>query len=267
MNYINNLFTIFYSTSGLLVEHDRTLYAELLVGGLVLGLGLWASAAFFGRLFYKPYQLTVGQHILCGLLAVLLVPTIPLYASATYLKPSLTATISNWRDTLVHSKTWNIQQFKRQYDAIKKMGLEDFSNHPTPEQGGNVIPATKLETRVKSSQIVSEGAIENFNFNFPLLSTVIGATPTISADKVNQDVNAYFNSNPGTSYPIDRGVQLAATQISVELEGQIPRAILLIRILLIFKIIFWYGICFGWIAYSSLKQIQIHSSHSTSTSA
>ena len=265
MNYIVNLFSIFSSTSELLIEHDRTLYAELLVGGLVLGLGLWVSAFYFGRLFYKPYQLTVGQHILCGLLAISLAPTIPIYASATYLKPSLATTISNWRDTLVHSKTWNDQQFKRQYYEIKKMGLEDFTNHPTPEQGGNFIPATKLETRVRSSQIVSEGAIENFNFNFPLLSTAIGVKPTVSADKVNQDVNDYFSSHKGESYPIDRGVQLAATQISVELESQIPHTILLIRLLVIFKIIFWYGICFGWIAYVSLKQIKIHSSHSIST--
>jgi hypothetical protein len=264
MNYIVNLFSIFSSTSELLIEHDRALYAELLVGGLVLGLGLWVFAVFFGRLFYKPYQLTVGQHVLCGFLAILLAPTIPIYASATYLKPGLAATISNWRDTLAHSKTWNDQQFKRQYYEIKKMGIEDFTNHPTPEQGGNVIPATKYETRVKCSQIVSEGAIENFNFNFPLLSTVMGATPAVSTDKVNQDVNAYFNLHPGSTYPIDRGVQLVANQISIELESQIPRTILLIRISLIIKIIFWYGICFSWIAYASLKKIKIHSSHSIS---
>jgi hypothetical protein len=267
MNYIVNLFSIFSSTSELLIEHDRTLYAELLVGGLVLGLGLWASAVFFGRLFYKPYQLTVGQHVLCGLLAVFLAPTIPIYASATYLKPSLAATISNWRDTLAHSKTWNDQQFKRQYYEIKKMGLEDFTAHSTPEQGGHTFPLKHTESRIKSSQMDAEAAIENFNFNFPLLSTVIGATPTISADKVNQDVNDYFSSHKGENYPAERAVQLAATQISVELEAQIPRAILLIRILLIFKIIFWYGICFGWIAYLSLKQIRIHSSHSISTQA
>jgi hypothetical protein len=264
MNYIVNLFSIFSSTSELLIEHDRALYAELLVGGLVLGLVLWAFAVFFGRLFYKPYQLTIWQHVLCALLAVLLAPTIPIYASATYLKPSLAATISNWRDTLAHSKTWKEQQFKRQYYEIKKMGIEDFTNHPTPEQGGHSFPLNRTESRIKSSQMDAEAAIENFNFNFPLLSTVIGTTPTVSADKVNQDVNDYFNLHKGEAYPTERGIQLAATQISIELEGQIPRAILLIRILVIFKIIFWYGICFGWIAYASLKQIKIHSSHSIS---
>ncbi len=264
MNYLINLFSIFSSTSILLIDHDRALYAELLVSGLVLGLGLWVFAAFFGRLFYKPYQLTIGQHILCGFLVVLLTSSIPtVYATSTYLKPSLAALILNWRDALVQNKDWNDQQFKRQYYEIKKLGLEDFTAYPAPEQGGKLIPVTKLETRIKSSQIISDDAIANFNFTYPLLSTVIGATQNVSAEKVNKDVNEYLNLHTGTAYPIDRGVQLAVTQISTELETKISHVILLIRLLLIFKIIFLYGICFGWIAYVSLKQIQIHSSHSS----
>ncbi|RIZ71229.1 MAG: hypothetical protein D0530_05015, partial [Methylococcales bacterium] len=259
-----NLFSIFSSTNILLIDHERVLYAELLVSGLALGLGLWVFAAFFGRLFYKPYQLTIGQHILCGFLAVLLTPSIPtIYASAAYLKPSLAAMILNWRDSLVQNKAWNDQQFKRQYYEIKKLGLEDFTTYPAPEQGGKLIPLTKLESRIKSSQIISDDAIENFNLNFPFISTVIGATQNVSAEKVNKDVNEYLNLHPGTAYPIDRGVQLAVMQISTELETQISHVILLIRLLLIFKIIIWYGICFGWIAYDSLKKIQIHSSHSS----
>ena len=96
------------------------------------------------------------------------------------------------------------------------------------------------------------------------LFSIIGAIPAVSTDKVNPDVNTYFNSHPGSNYPIDSGVQLLANQISIELESQSSHAILLIRISLIIKIIFWYVICFSWIAYASLKQIKIHSSHSIS---
>ena len=265
MNYIINLFSIFLSTSRLLIDDNRELYAELLVGGLVLGLLLWGLAIFFGRLFYKQYKLTVGQHILCGVLAVFLAPTIPLYASAIYLKPSLVHTISNWRDTLVDSKVWNHKQFKHQYYEIKKTGLEDFTNFPTPEQGGQAVPVTKIETRLKSSQLFSEAVIENFNLNYPLLSMIINTSATVSSEKAHQDVNSYFNSHPNTSYPIERAIQLVSKQISIELEGQIPRVIFMIKILLIIKIIIWYSICFSWIAISSLKKIKNHSSHSIST--
>jgi len=62
---------------------------------------------------------------------------------------------------------------------------------------------------------------------------------------------------------VERGVLLAAKQISVELEAQIPHAIFMMHVLLILKVIFGYALCFGWVAYSSLRQIRIHSAHSS----
>ncbi len=260
MNYPINLFS---STTLLLFGHDRVLYLELLILGLVIGIGLWVLAAFFGRLFYKPYQLTIGHHILCGFLLVFMMGSIPpaISGSAAYLTPGLAAMVVNWRDSLIQNKAWNDQQFKKQYYEIKKLGLEDFTAYPAPEQGGKLIPATKLDTRIKSSQIISDNAIENFNFTYPLL--FIDPIQNVSVEKVNKDVNEYFNLHPGTAYPIDRGVQLAANQISTGLETQISHAIFLVKALPILIIIMGYLSCFGWIAYDSNKKIQIHSAPSS----
>jgi hypothetical protein len=261
MNYIVNLFAIFSGTTQLLIGHNRMSYVLLLLSGVALASILWLLCAFFGRLFYKPYRLSIGQHILCSLLAVMVTLTVPIYASAEYLQPGLAGIIAHWRDTLASSKAWNDTQFKLQYHEIKKMGIEDFSIYPAPEQGGQKIPMNHMESRVKTSQMTAEAAIENFNFNFPLLSKTVGTNATVSADMINKDVNNYIKANPGVSYPTERGVQLAANQISTELEPQLPRVISMIHLILILKIVFGYVICLSWIAYAALRQIRVHSAH------
>lgn len=261
MNYIINLFAVFSGTTQLLMGHDRMSYVLLLFSGLALAAILWLLCAFFGRLFYKPYRLSIGQHILCSQLAIMVVLIVPTYASVVYLQPSLAGMIANWRDTLVSNATWNDTQFKREYYEIKKMGLEDFSSYPSPEQGGSKIPLKKTETQVKMGQMTAEAAIENFAFNFPLISKVIGTKPAVSANTVSQDINNYFKTHQGSSYPQERGVQLAVDQIYKELEPQTLSIIFAIRIMLILKIVMGYSICLGWIAYAALKQIRVHSAH------
>ncbi len=236
-------------------------YVLLLFSGLALAAILWLLCAFFGRLFYKPYRLSVGQHVLCSQLAILVILTVPTYASAVYLQPSLAGMIANWRDTLVSNQAWNHQQFKREYYEIKKMGLEDFSSSPAPEKGGTTIPLKQEKSRIKLGQMEAESSIENFDFNFPLISKLIGAKTAVSANTVSQDMNNYFKTHQGTIYPHERGVQLAVEQIYSELEPQIPRIIFIIRLALGLLTFMGYAICLGWIAYSALKQIRIHSAH------
>ncbi|MDD2723881.1 MAG: hypothetical protein PHH59_07655 [Methylovulum sp.] len=261
MNYIVNFFAIFSDAIHRLIDHDPKYFVLLLLSGLALASILWLLCTFFGRLFYKPYRLSMGQHILCGLLAVMVTVTVPTYIAAVYLPPTFAAVIAHWRDALASSQAWQNKQFTSQYHEIKNMKLEDFSTYPAPEQGGEKIPANHTETRIKLSQMTAEAAIENFNFNFPLLSIIIGTKPAISANAVSEDVSNYFKANPGTSYPHTRGIQLAVEQIYRELEPQIPRIIFITRVLLILFTALCYSICLGWIAYAALSQIRIHSAH------
>ena len=261
MNYIINLFAILSGTTRLLIGHDRMSFMLILLSGVALASILWLLCAFFGRLFYKPYRLSIGQNILCGLLAVIVILTVPTYASAVYLQPALAGMIADWRDTLASSNAWQHKQFKREYYEIKKMGLEDFSSSPPPEQGGTTIPLNHPESRIKTGQMDAEAAIENFDFNFPLISKIIGAKPAVSANTVSQDINNYFKTHQGSSYPHTRGIQLAVEQIYRELEPQIPRIIFIIRLTLALLTFIGYALCLGWIAYAALRQIRVHSAH------
>jgi len=264
MSYIVNFFAIFLSAILRLIEQDIKYFVLLLVLGLVVALILWWLCAFFGRLFYKPYRLSKGQHILCALLALMVTITVPAYSAAIYLPATFAAVVAHWRDTLAGSAVWKDTQFKRQYHAIKNKNLEDFSAYPEPEQGGHTIPLNHTETRILTSQMTAEAAIENFDYNFPLLSLIIGTGSAIPANAVAEDVTNYFKSNQGASYPYERGIQLAVAQIYRQLEPQIPRIIFVARMLLIFISVFFYTLCLVWIALSALNQIRIHSAHASS---
>lgn len=267
MDYILNFFTIFGDSNLLLANHDKGHYTLLLAAGFFLAVIMWLLCFYFGRLFFKPYRLTIGQHILSALLAIMVMTTVPAYFSAAYMQQVFQNIIMEWRDSLAHDVVWNNAEFKREYYEIKKLGKEDFSKFPPPEQGGNAIPLTVGETVSKVSQMRSNAAVENFDTTFPLLSVFIGATPKISANVINQDINDYFKNSAASdrTYPMQKAVQLSSNQIYEELQPQIPRLILLYRLGLIFKVLFWYVICLSWIAFASLKQIKIHSAHYSNT--
>ncbi len=265
MNYLLNLFTLFGDSNLLLANHDKGHYTLLLAAGFSLAIIMWLLCFYFGRLFFKPYRLTIGQHILSALLAMMVMTTVPAYFSASYMQQVFQKIIMEWRDSLVNDAAWNNAEFKLEYYEIKKLGKEDFSKSPPPEQGGHVIPSTIGETISKVSQMRANAAVANFDTTFPLLSVFIGATPKISANVINQDVNNYFKSNAGGTYPMEKAVQLASNQIYVELQPQIPRLIWLYRLGIILKVLFWYTICLSWIAYAALGQIRIYSAHRSSS--
>lgn len=265
MDYILNFFTIFGDSNLLLANHDKVHYTFLLAVGFFLAVIMWLLCLYFGRFFFKPYRLTIGQHILSALLAIMVMTTVPAYFSAAYMQQVFQNIIMEWRDSLAHDEVWNDAEFKREYYEIKKLGKEDFSKFLPPEQGGHAIPSTIGETVSKVSQMRADAAVENFDTTFSLLSVFIGATPKISANVINQDINNYFKSNTSNTYPMQKAVQLASNQIYEELQPQIPRLIFLYRLGLILKVLLWYVVCLSWIAFASLKQIKIHSAHYSNT--
>lgn len=267
MNYILNFLTLFGNSNLLLASHDRGHYTLLLAAGFFLAVIMWLLCFSFGRLFFKPYRLTIGQHILSALLAIMVMTAVPAYFSAAYMQQVFQNIILEWRNAIVHDVNWNNAEFKREYYEVKKMGKEDFSKFPPPEQGGHTIPLTVGETVSKISQMRADAAVENFDTTFPLLSVFIGATPKISATVINQDINDYFKSNAtgDRTYPMQRAVELSSNRIYEELQPQIPRLIWLYRLGIFLKVLFWYAICLGWIAYASLKKIKIHSAHYSNT--
>jgi hypothetical protein len=261
MNYFINFLTVLANATHLLAANNARLYLLLSAVGLVSGAALWFASNVFGQLFYKPYRLTWGQHCLCGVLAMMMTLCIPLFAASTYLKPSFEAIISVWRDQLSNDRTWQHEQFNRQYYAVKKQGHEDFSHSPPPEQGGKSMPFTHPETIVSTSKMTAEAALENFRQNFPLLAIIINTSADLSAEAVSKDVQAYFKEHPNGTYPHAQGIQLAAAQLYTQLAPQIIRLIWLTRIGITGFIVLNYLLCLLWIGLSALKQIRIHSAH------
>lgn len=261
MTSLTNLLAIIAGTQQQLLKNDPRLFLILLIAGLISGVLLWLVCTVFGRLFFKPYRMSQGQHVLCALLTGLLIWILPLYASTDYLQTSLAGIIGQWRDTLAASDSWRDRQFQYQYHEVERRKLENFSGYLPPEKGGNTIPANHPETRVLISQMTAEAAIDNFRFNYPLMAMFIGAKSAIPTQIVSDDVNRFFKDNPGKNYPHVRSIQMAVELIYRQLEPQLPRIILAVRLSLIGFGLVAYAIIFGWIAYSALRQIKIFSAH------
>lgn len=262
MHYITNFFAILSGAIQQLINHNLRTFALILMAGIALAVILWLLCAFFGRLFYKPYRLSTGQHILCGLLAVLVIIMVPAYASAVYLQPSIAEKIVSWRDLLAHNKTWRDKLFKYEYYEIKKLGFEDFSSFPSPEQGGDTIPLHHEESIAKAGQIKADAAIDDFCLRFPLISKIMGANNGELANTLKLEAKNYLITHSDSDYTFENSIQFIADRINKELLPFLPRITHITRLGFIIMIIFCYTVCLIWIGYAALRKIRVHSPHS-----
>lgn len=261
MNYIGNFFWLIYINLQLLAQFDLNWLILLSSGGLIAGLTLSLLAAYFGKLFFKPFSLSSAQLVACVALTLMVTLTFPAFAAARYLQPSLERTINDWRDRLNGDTTWQQDEFVRQYHEIRRQKLEDFSQYPPPEQGGNIIPMNNPHTIITTSTMTAEAAIGNFNSEYPLLAFMIGVTPTISSETVSNDVNNFFSSNQGGRYPHTRGIALAVNEISQQMTPRIHNVIFWFRLLIASLPLIFYVVCLTWISLSALGKIHIFSAH------
>ncbi len=240
-----------------LIEFRSTLLITLAVA-FVLAIGCWLACSYFTTLWNTRYQITKTHHILCAIAASITFSTVIIYQSLDYVRPIAEIIVQSWNIKLKINPTWTQKTFIKAYEAAETLGIEDFSNYPHPDKGGNTIPLSKDETQNKIATIYATEAIANFEKNHAYLSKILWAGSSPPKQAITKDVDDFFKTPPHKkTYPTQRAIELATRLISEELTRQIPQIVFLSRLLLIGFFFIIQLIPFsliGWAAYRDLKE-------------
>lgn len=118
-----------------------------------------------------------------------------------------------------------MEAIPKTFEAIKGLGVEDFTSFPHPDQGGHLVPLQKMASRQALATVYSTEAVMHFNQTHPYLSKIMMADPGISPAMITDDVTVFFADHPHESYSNMKAVRLAASHIRQSLDAQISRVV------------------------------------------
>lgn len=223
----------------------------------VLAIICWVVASRYSCLWNLRFQVKPIHHVLCFLAALCAFVFTMVFIGLRYTEQAANIAIGMWRVELIADPAWQDATFRTAYRAVKSLGLEDFTFHPPPEQGGTRIPLNHLESRTKSAEVYTNSAIQNFRVGHPFLSKVLKVRSDIPSAIVDRDVNSFFKANPGYLYPSERAVDLATAEIKSNLQAQTERVVVIGRLILVILFIFVQLIPFSVIGYAAYKDLRI----------
>lgn len=205
------------------------------------------------QLWNKRFQLTLTHKVLTALACTLTFFFVLAFSGLTLMKEITLARIVLWQATVKTDQSWASQTMKKTYDAVKKTGLEDFSNFPNSDVG---VPITKTQSQLIAAEINADEASRHFSIHHPFLSKIVWTSPNLPTKIVKDDVEAYFKTGVNHSYPQERAIDLAASHIKTQLAEQAPRVVTLSRIGLIVAFLLVQLIPFGLIGYAAYTDIR-----------
>lgn len=255
--FIGEIFTIllslFFKLMGDVVSLIYTLLAATLLSGLC-----WWLCSRFSRLWNTRYRITIKHHILCLIAAFLTFAFSLTFASLKYSEEVARSTISSWQSEIKQDKSWEENTFRKAYEAVKALNVEDFSKVKHPDEGGSSIPVTKEESMIAFSKVYANQAVKHFDDTNPYLSKVIWAQAEIPTKVISEDVKKFMSEGVfSKTYSTNKAINLAAEYIKQGLDEQTPRIVYELRILLVILFILVQAFPFGWIAYAAYKDLKV----------
>jgi hypothetical protein len=254
-SFVGDFFGLIGSAIALLSGDKEYFLLAIVVAFFLAGL-CWWGASRYSHLWNRRFRVTAAHHLLCLLAALLTLVYVVLFASIKYTQVAAEASIDRWRIKLLEDKEWWQRVFKETYVAVKNLGVEDFSNYPPPESGGNRIPLNQQLTRQRVAQIYVNEAISNFRTEHPFLSSIFWIRSDVPAEDIQNDVNEFFRKG-GQTYAFETAIEIAAREIKSDLQRQTNRVVPMAWGILIALFALVRLIPFGWIGYAAYRDLKV----------
>jgi len=168
-----------------------------------------------------------------------------------------------WEVSIRTDSQWNQKIFEKTYEAVYDLRdasgnqLEDFTGKPHPKTGRNTLIPTKHEaSKLIAAETYAKGAVDHFRVQYPFLSKILWAHSDSAQKGIVQDMKRVFKASPGGTYQTEDAMRIAGEQIRRGLEKQVPRVVLIARILLVFAFILVQAITLALLIRAALADIK-----------
>lgn len=215
----------------------------------------WWVCTVYTHLWNRDFPVTITHHTLCGFASVCTLGFVLLFAGLAHAKDVALASIQLWQAQLNADTAWAQAVFAKSYHKVKDAGVEDFTNFPPPEAGGERVPLTQESSQLTMAETYSNEACQDFSRRRPFLSKIIWSSPGISSEVIEHDVREFFQ-NEGNVYPMGRAIENAAREIKGGLDVQTPRVVTLSRLIVALLFVMVQAVPFGLIGWAAYRDIR-----------
>ncbi|MEA1049462.1 hypothetical protein U5801_06545 [Lamprobacter modestohalophilus] len=230
--------------------------------GLLLGGLSWWLAHFVALGFNRQFSFHVQHHVFCAIAAAITLVFTVLFFAMQYTADVARHEVEQWESNILADRDWSSDTFVDAYEAVYALRdsdgeqVEDFSQHPHPNRGGDLIPTNAEVTNETVADVYVDSAIDHFRDQHPFLSKILWANEGVAPEAIQQDMTQFFNANPGGTYSAGDAVELAGREIRQILAEQAPRVVLISRILLVLAFLIVQGLVFGLLIRAALADIR-----------
>ncbi len=228
MNYIANIFELWWASLTQTMQDQSMRFPIALVIGAVLACLCWILAGFSARLWNRRFYLNIGLQFLCGIAAVLTLMYTLTFISSDSLAAAVENSLVKWETNAKNDREWTHEAFCRSWDEVAAAGTEpDVHKSPSPrtDPSINLLPMNNPQSKKIVARSHAKCASEHFQNNNPYLATILKPPGSIPDEMLESDLIEWFTANPGTSYPLDRGVGVLVRILKTQAKSQMPEII------------------------------------------
>lgn len=249
---------------GQLWRDSHIMFLTVLAIGAVLGGLSWWLASRVALSFNRQFSFHTKHHVYCGVAATITVVFTVLFSSFSYTGVVAGHMVDKWKDAVLQDKGWGQNTFREAYEAVFKLHdasgkqLENFAAYPHPDTGrGSVIPTYHEESKQLTAQTYAKAAVDHFQSHHPFLSKILWADSETAQQVITKDMGRVFASGSHV-YQLKDAIQLSSEKIQQGLKEQVPRVVIISRIILIVVFLLVQGIVFLLLIRAALKDIKEH---------
>lgn len=259
---VGDLFLLIAWLVAELWAHAFRLFLGAVAVGLVLAALAWWGTTAIALNFNRQFTLRPRHHVYAAFAAFVTLVFTVLFVSLRYSDDVADLVVSKWQINIRSDRRWADDTFREAYEAVYSLRaasgerLEDFSAHPHPDTTSSTrIPTTHERSKQVAARAYAEAAVQHFHDEHPLLSTIIWARSTVAEAAIVEDMRHFF-ANRGDTYPVSEAIELAGRHIRDDLRRQVPRIVLISRILLIVAFLIIQAITLALLVRAALADIK-----------
>jgi hypothetical protein len=244
----------------LLARRQPAMFAFTVFVGLVLAAACWWICTHYSRLWNLTFRITRLHQVLCAGAAVLTLVFWILFVSLQYTKQVAQDAIDAWQQEVRTDPVFHRQVKQRIYYMVKATNQEDFRKFPPPETvtGEPLVPVSQPGSKKILASITSNEALKLFRQKNPFLSSVLSLPSRIPDAVLVTDITNYFAVRPkGGTYPFNHSLDLTAQQIEGRLDPELPRVVVVARLILTACFLAAQAIPFCWIGLAAYRDLKI----------
>jgi len=261
MALLTDLFSLLSEATAIFSVRTADGFWSSVAVGLLLAALCWYACHWYARLWNRRFQLRITHHTLCTLAGLTALAFSVLYPAVRYVGDAAEASSTLWEIAIRGDSNWADTTFREAYEAVRRLGVEDFRGVPPAGSPSSWIPTTSDQSRQEAAAVYASAACRHFARSRPFVSKIVWARPGVPADIVFADVQRWHQTNP--QYPPDRAIQLAAEQIRAGLIRQVPRLVSMFRVATLLLFILAQTISFGVVGWAAYRDIKVPVSSAT----